>query len=136
MVSLREVQHANREPDRPWDHQETAGGGNRTYGASQSCPDADRDTDDVRSRHELAETDDVGESGLAYPPALVDGDAMRPDEPAAEPAQRDLAIKSAPSGTGSGNVRSAAVWNITGPRMVREHQANVEPRIAKERSIP
>src|SRR5712671_4687035 len=90
MVSLREVQHTNREPDRPRDHQETAGGGNRTDGASQSCPDADRDTDDIRSRHELAETDDVGEFGLAYPPALIDGDAVRPDEAAAEPAQRDL----------------------------------------------
>src|SRR5229473_3505925 len=90
MVSLREVQHANREPDHPWDHQETGGGGDRADGASQSCPDADRNADDVRAGHELAKADDVPKFPLADPPTLVDGDAVCPDETAAEPAQRDL----------------------------------------------
>jgi hypothetical protein len=37
--------------------------------------DADRDADDIRSWHELAETQDVREFLLTYPLALLDGDA-------------------------------------------------------------
>ena len=58
--------------------------------APQLRPDADRDADDVRPGHELAKAYDVGKFLLAYPAALLDGDAARPDEAAAEAAERDL----------------------------------------------
>ena len=48
-----------------------------------AIPGADRDADNVRTRHELAQADDVGIFLLAQPATLLDGDAPRPDDPAA-----------------------------------------------------
>ena len=47
------------------------------------APDAHRDADDVRPRHELADAHDVDEFRIAQPSAPLDGDAVRPGDAAA-----------------------------------------------------
>src|SRR6516162_9138759 len=53
-------------------------------------PDAGRDADDIRSRHELAQGQDFGEFLIIHPLPLFDDDAAGPDEPATEPEKGDF----------------------------------------------
>jgi hypothetical protein len=69
-MSALEKQHTECETNRPGDQQETQ--------------------HSVRPGHELAKAHDVGEFLLARPLALIDGDSLRPDDPATSAKQRNI----------------------------------------------
>ena len=88
-VCVLEIQRAKRETNCPGYQHEAGDSGECAAQASQLGPHTDRDPDNVGSGHELAKAYDIGKFLLAYPPAPLDGDAARPDEPATEAAERD-----------------------------------------------
>jgi hypothetical protein len=92
MIGVLEIQHTGRKTDYPGYQKEAGDGGGCPGSASQSCPDANRDADDVRAGHELAQAHDVGKFLLGNPPALIYRDAACPNKaaPAADPAERNL----------------------------------------------
>src|SRR5207244_12417047 len=59
------------------------------YRAAVLRSDGERVGDYVRARRKLARGQDFRELGVVEPSLLIDNDAARPDEPAAEPQERD-----------------------------------------------
>jgi hypothetical protein len=60
----------------------------RSRRAAQFRAGADRDPNDIRPRQELAQADDIEEFRITEPTLLVNGDAPRPYDPAAETKNR------------------------------------------------
>ena len=94
-MSIFKTKQAKREADGPWDDQEAANRGDRSDRAPHLRPDADGDTDDVRPGHKLAKAYDVGKFPVADPAAVLDGDAARPDDPAALPPPQSETARNA-----------------------------------------
>jgi hypothetical protein len=83
MMSVLKVQQTERKTDCPGYQKEAGNGGDCPDGAAQLCPDAKDDADNVRPGQKLAQAHDIGEILFGYPPALIDGDAACPNQPAA-----------------------------------------------------
>src|SRR4029077_20626014 len=88
-VSVAETQATNRQSERPRYQNEPRDSSDRPERPAQFRSDTERDADDVRSGHQLAEGQDFGELLVVQPSLLFDDDAARPDEPAAEAEERD-----------------------------------------------
>lgn len=81
---------ADRQSDRPGQQNKARNSAYRTNSSPQLGADADSNSHDVRSRHELAKGQGLGKFLLVHPSALLDDNAARPNEPAAEAASRDF----------------------------------------------
>jgi hypothetical protein len=82
-TSVLEVQQSERKTDCPGYQKKAGNSGDCSDGAAQLCSDANGDADNVRTWQKLAQAHDIGEILFGYPPSLIDGDAARPDKPAA-----------------------------------------------------
>jgi hypothetical protein len=71
----------------PGDHEKTGERGQRAGSPAQLGADTDRDADDIRSRQELRQANNVEKFVLIKPAAPLDRDPARPDDAAAEPEQ-------------------------------------------------
>src|SRR5467141_170785 len=129
MMSVLEVQHTKREPDCPRYQKEAGNGGDCPDRSTQLCPDADGDAQHVRARHKLAKAHDVGKILLAYPPALIDGDAARPDKPTAatDPVERDLEERDGQRGERNRVLQVARLCRLSSHLRPPEHRAAFGP---------
>ncbi len=74
-----EASHPNREANAPRDQQKAGDRRQNAGTAAQLVTDTNRNPNDIRSRQELGEADDVEELRLAEPAAALDRDPARPD---------------------------------------------------------
>src|SRR5215472_422421 len=86
--AIAKAKHAERQTHAPGQHQKARDRGERPWRAAQFRAGADRDPNDIRSRQELAQADNIEEFGVAEPAPLFNGDAPGPDEPAAKAKNR------------------------------------------------
>ena len=82
-MSVLKVQDTEGKIDGPGYQEEAGYSGDCPDCGAQLCSDANGDADNVRTGQKLAQAHDIGEILFGYPPALIDGDAACPNQPAA-----------------------------------------------------